>query len=54
MRAVRHAGPLVQLPTPAGQKSIAHDVLENGTIVGAVGPEIGPPVSRLAVWRCRR
>jgi uncharacterized membrane protein len=48
-----HAGPLIQLPTPAGQMSIAHDLIENGTVVGAVGADVGPPVSRLAVWQCR-
>ena len=47
-----HRGPLVPLPTPAGQQSIAHDVLENGLIVGAVGKDVGGLDLHAATWSC--
>jgi uncharacterized membrane protein len=46
-----HEGPLVPLPTPTNQMSSAHDVIENGTILGQVGVDLDPH-GRAAVWTC--
>jgi uncharacterized membrane protein len=46
-----HEGPLVPLPTPTNQMSSAHDVIENGTILGNVGVDLDPH-GHAAVWTC--
>jgi uncharacterized membrane protein len=47
-----HEGPLVPLPTPTNQMSIAHDVIEDGSIVGQIGVDLDPH-GHAAVWTCR-
>jgi uncharacterized membrane protein len=47
-----HEGPLVQLPTPTNEMSSAHDVIENGSILGQVGVDLDPH-GHASVWTCR-
>jgi uncharacterized membrane protein len=46
-----HQGPLVPLPTPNNEMSSAHDVIENGPILGQVGVDLDQH-GRAAVWTC--
>jgi uncharacterized membrane protein len=46
-----HEGALVPLPTASNDMSSAHDVMENGSIIGQVGVDLDPH-GRAAVWTC--